>query len=219
MDYIKAVLFDFDGTLMDTTHLIIESFKHTIRKHLHYDIDAESLYPSFGRPLIDALEELAPNRGKELITTYRQFNLAHHDAMVKIFDKVPETLEALKKKNLKLGIVTSKARHSLKKGLDLYDLEPYFDAIVALEDTTQHKPHPEPLLRGLELLQVLPSQALYVGDSPHDIKCAHRAGVRAVAVRWSYLSWETILAEKPEFIIEAIDELLAIVDQGTSPLV
>jgi pyrophosphatase PpaX len=211
MDSISAILFDFDGTLADTTNLIIESFKYTVRKHLNYDIEAEALYPSFGRPLIDALEELAPNRGEELIKTYREFNLLNHDQMINIFDKVPETLAALKEKGLKLGIVTSKARHTLEKGLDLYNLGSYFDAIVALEDTACHKPHPEPVLHCLKLLETCPEQALYVGDSPHDIKSAHEAGVKAVAVRWSYLSWDSIIAENPEFTIESIEELLTIV--------
>lgn len=211
MTNFHAVLFDFDGTIMDTTDLIIESFKYTVRKHLNYEIKAEDLYPTFGRPLIAALEELAPGQGADLIETYREFNLAKHDEMVTIFEHVPETLNALKDRGCKLGIVTSKAKHTLYKGLDLYNLQPYFDAIVAMEDTEHHKPHPEPILHCLKLLQVEPDKALYVGDSPHDIKSAHAAGVKAVAVRWSYLSWDSILAENPEYIINSMEELLSIV--------
>lgn len=211
MNHYNAVLFDFDGTIMDTTDLIIESFKYTVRQHLNYEIKAEELYPTFGRPLIDALEELAPGQGEALIKTYREFNLAKHDEMVTIFDRVPETLIALKDRGCRLGIVTSKAKHTLYRGLDLYNLRPYFDAIVALEDTEYHKPRPEPVLHCLRLLQVEPEQALYVGDSPHDIKSAHAAGVKAVAVRWSYLSWESILAENPEYTIDSMEELLSIV--------
>lgn len=211
MNPYRAVLFDFDGTIMDTTALIIESFKYTVRKHLNYEITPEEIYPSFGIPLITALEDLAPGRGEELIKTYREFNLANHDRMVKMFDQVPETLTALKQRGYKIGLVTSKARHSLNKGLDLYNLHPYFDAIVAMEDTNNHKPHPEPVLHCLRLLETAPEQALYVGDSPHDIKCAHAAGVKAVAVRWSYLSWDSILAENPEFVINSLDELITIV--------
>lgn len=217
MASINTIMFDFDGTLMDTTDLIIESFKYTVRKHLNYDIDAKDLYPTFGRPLIEALEELAPNRGEELIKTYREFNLYNHDQMVNIFDHVPETLAALKDRKIKLGIVTSKSRATLEKGLELYNLKPYFDAIVALEDTVRHKPHPEPILHCLQLLQATPDQALYVGDSPHDIKCAHQAGVKAVAVRWSYLSWDSIEAENPEFTIETIQDLFTIIDNGSNP--
>jgi len=207
----RAVVFDFDGTIMDTTELIIASFQYTVRKHLNYDITPEEIYPTFGIPLITALEGLAPGRGQELIQTYREFNLANHDRMVTMFDQVPETLTTLKERGYKLGLVTSKARHSLQKGLDLYDLQPYFDAIVAMEDTSYHKPHPEPLLHCLRLLAVAPEEALYVGDSPHDIKCAHAAGVKAVAVRWSSLSWDSIVAEYPEYVINSLSELITIV--------
>lgn len=216
MKPIRAILFDFDGTLMDTTNLIIASFKHTVQKHLNRQVEAEELFPHFGRPLIDALEELAPEQGNELILTFRQFNLKHHDEMVTPFEQVLETLEKLQEMGIKLGIITSKARLSLHKGLELYNLKHYFKSIVALEDTKIHKPNPEPVLLGLKQLNVLPTEALVVGDSPHDIHSAHRANVQAAAVRWTSLSWESILAEKPEFILNSMAELPLLISSNNN---
>ncbi|HHX51490.1 MAG TPA: pyrophosphatase PpaX [Clostridia bacterium] len=220
MNYFQAILFDFDGTLMDTTELIIEAFKYTVLKHLNREITAEELYPSFGKPLIAALEELSPGHGQELIITYRQYTDQYHDQMVTVFDQVPETLEKLRQQKVKMAIVTSKMRSAVERGLDLFDLKPYFDALIAVEDTHIHKPYPEPVFRALEILDTKPCHAIMVGDSPHDLKSAHQAGVKAAAVRWSSLPWESIIAEKPEFILNKMEDLIEIITRDRqNPLV
>ncbi|MGI6553682.1 MAG: pyrophosphatase PpaX [Bacillota bacterium] len=211
MTHFRAVLFDFDGTLMDTTDLIIEAFKYTVLKHLGREITAEELFPSFGKPLIEALEELSPGHGQELIITYRQYTDRHHDQMIAVFDRVPETMEELRRLNIKMAIVSSKMRSNVERGLDLFGLKPYFDTIVAVEDTQIHKPYPDPVLKALAILDTKPCHAIMVGDSPHDLRSAHRAGVKAAAVRWSSLPWESILAEKPEYILEKMEDLIEIV--------
>jgi pyrophosphatase PpaX len=120
-----------------------------------------------------------------LIRTYRAWNLAHHDELVKPYRGVTEAVARLAADGRTLGIVTSKMRASAQRGMLHVGLEPqWFQAVVGLEDTARHKPDPAPLLLALEQLGVAPEQAIYVGDSPHDAACAQAAGATAMAVRW-----------------------------------
>jgi pyrophosphatase PpaX len=216
MQHIEAILFDLDGTLLDTTDLIVASFQHVARIYLGREVTLEELLPSFGKPLIEGLEELMPGKGQEMVLTYREFNLQHHDNMVKIFPGIKEMLQELKQRKIKLGIVTSKVKKTAIKGLELFGIEQLFDVIIGLEDTTIHKPNPEPVLLALELVQTAPGRCLMVGDSPHDIVSAQRAGVATAAVSWSNIPLQSLLELKPTFVLNNASELVKIVDKLNS---
>lgn len=208
---IDCVLFDLDGTLVDTNRLIIESFLHTIRVHQNREGRHEEFVPYFGEPLIDMLERVAPGQAEELISTYREFNHRKHDELISGFAGTNETLSELKARGITLGVVTSKMRPLAQRGLQLFGLEQYFQAIVTMEDTTAHKPDPEPLLKALKILGRVTEGVLYVGDATVDIKCARNAGVKSAAVMWSALGREPLLQLKPDFILESFSDLLNIV--------
>lgn len=212
MSKYKAVLFDLDGTLLDTTDLILASFQFTAEKHLGRRVNREEILPTFGRPLIEGLEKLAPGKGQEMIVTYRQHNAKYHDEMVKIFPGVKEVLKQLKEKQIKLGIVTSKAKVTALRGLRLFNLETYFDTIIAFEDTTIHKPNPEPVLLAMQKLNVSSKHCLMVGDSPHDLVSAQRAGIHTAAVKWTNLPWQSLLDVGPTYILESMQDLLVIIE-------
>lgn len=207
----KAILFDLDGTLLDTTDLILASFQYTAKKHLGRSLNREDVLPSFGQPLIEGLEKIAPGKGQELIITYREHNLKHHDDMVKIFPWVKEVLTELRGMGLKLGIVTSKAKATALRGLRLFNLESFFEAIIALEDTTIHKPNPDPVILAMNRLMVSPKQCLMVGDSPHDLLSGQKAGTDTAAVKWSNLPLQSLLDVDPTYVLENMKDLLEIV--------
>ncbi|MDK2960686.1 MAG: pyrophosphatase PpaX [Bacillota bacterium] len=207
---IRSVLFDLDGTLIDTNRLIIESFQYTLKRHLGREVPAAEIVSTFGRPLIEGLRHFSPEKAEEMLQTYRRYNEARHDATTTLIPGVRETLSALKGAGLSLAVVTSKRRGLALRGLRLFNLEVYMDAIVTPEDTVRHKPEPDPVLKALELLRVNPKEALMVGDSPLDLACARAAGTYTAAALWSALPRELLLAEKPDFLLTKMTELLEI---------
>ncbi|WP_350342729.1 pyrophosphatase PpaX [Proteinivorax tanatarense] len=180
------VLFDLDGTLLNTNNLIIKSFKHTFKEVLSIEVSSEELMQYFGETLETTLERFDKQKIKEMVKTYREFNFHNHDNLVEPFPMVKETLMILKEKGCKIGVVTSKSKKMCVKGLKLYDLFNFFDVVVSKEDTSQHKPSPAPIIKALNDLQANPeAEVYYIGDSPFDIISAREAGVIPVGVKWS----------------------------------
>ncbi len=208
---INCILFDLDGTLIDTNRLIIESFLHTIRVHQGRQGKEEEFVPYFGEPLIDMLERLAPGQSPALIKTYREFNIAKHDKLTTQFPGTLETLRKLKDQGITLGVVTSKMKPLALRGLTLFGMKEFFQVIVTMEDTDAHKPDPEPLSKALRILGRGTEGVLYVGDATVDIKCARNAGVKSAAVMWSALGRQPLLDLQPDYVLESMDDLLQII--------
>ena len=187
----RAVIFDLDGTLIDSIELIVRSYEHAVLEHGLPSPGRSEWLRWLGTPLKHQFSLLVGEcedqeaRVEALIRTYRAWNLAHHDELVKPYRGVTEAVARLAADGRILGIVTSKMRASAQRGMLHVGLEPqWFQAVVGLEDTARHKPDPAPLLLALDQLGVAPEQAIYVGDSPHDAACAQAAGATAMAVRW-----------------------------------
>lgn len=181
----KYVLFDLDGTLINTNRLIIESFKYTYKTGLGLEIDEQEILKYFGEPLIKTLARYSEEKADELFKIYIEYNESRHNDTVTIFEGVKELLEELEKQGCILALVTSKRRKVALMGLELFDIKKPFEVFVALEDTELHKPNPAPVIKALELLGANSEDAIMVGDSVYDIHCAHGAGVKAVLVKWS----------------------------------
>jgi pyrophosphatase PpaX len=181
----KYVLFDLDGTLINTNKLIIESFKHTYKTCLGLEVSEQEILKYFGEPLTVTLERYSEEKAEEMFRTYIEYNESRHDDVVTIFEGVQELLEKLERQGHTIALVTSKRRKVALMGLDLFDIRKYFEVFVSLEDTELHKPNPAPVLKALELLGANPGEAIMVGDSVFDIHCAHGADVKAVLVKWS----------------------------------
>lgn len=206
-----GVLFDFDGTLVDTTELIIKSFQHVLRPRLGRVIAAEEVFPYFGMTLRDGLAPFVPDRPDEvekMITEYRRFSNEHFDDLINLCPGVKEGLKQLRAAGIKMGVVTSRARQTTLYGLQLFELQDYFPVIVAMDDVSSYKPQPEPVLRGVELLQLEPAEAVMIGDSPHDILAARAAGVTSVAAGWSKIPRERLLASRPDAIVDSMAEFV-----------
>ncbi|PRR69693.1 HAD family hydrolase [Neomoorella humiferrea] len=207
----SGVLFDFDGTLVDTTELVIKSFQHTLKPYLGRTVKPEEVYPYFGIPLRDGLLAFMPDRPElvnEMIEVYRRFSEEHFDDLVRLCPGVREGLEYLKAAGIKLGIVTSRVRDTTLYGLRLFNLKDFFPVVVTMEDVGSHKPDPEPVLRGVELLGLSPAAVAMIGDSPHDIMAARAAGVTSVAATWSKIPRELLLAARPHVVVDTMAEFV-----------
>lgn len=207
---VKCVLFDLDGTLLNTNKLVLESLKYTIKQVLKKDVDETSLYKYFGVPLVDIMRDLGQDKCDLMVKVYREHNIKKHDELTLPFPGVTETLIRLKEKSVLTAVVTSKLKGLALRGLGLFNLEIYFDACVAYEDTVQHKPDPAPILKALEALSLsgMPDQVLMIGDSPFDIECAKNAGVKSGAVQWSMHPKEVLMSYHPDIWLAKFSDLL-----------
>ncbi len=206
----NALLFDLDGTILDTTELILRSFQHTFHVHYNRQIMPQEVHRFFGKTLRAAMEALGPDKVEELIVTYREFNLAHHDELTSSFAGMYETLQQLHAAGLTMAVVTSKASDTALRGLRLFNMEQFFSVIIGVHECKKHKPHAEPVQKALDMLGQPASHCLMIGDSPFDIISARDAGVQTAAVRWTHVPWQELISEKPNYILEVPQDLLSL---------
>lgn len=205
-----VVLFDLDGTLIDSGPIILASMQHTARTVLGREIAYEELAATVGgQGLVAQMRELDPDRVDDLVEAYRIHNDPLHDTL-EAFDEVVDLLPRLRSEGRRLGIVTAKRHRTVALALDRFPaLATHFDVVIAYEDTERHKPEPEPVLAALATLEADPSEAAYVGDSPFDIQAAKAAGAFAVAVGWGGIhADERLLQEAPDAFVRAPADLL-----------
>lgn len=192
---IKTMLFDLDGTIIDTNELIIRSFIEALQGVAPQGFGREHIIPSMGQPLTDQLRLFSGLEDvTQLVAAYREVNLRLHDEYVKAFDYVNEVIEKLHGQGIQIGVVTTKMRMTTERGLKYTGLFDYIDAIVTIDDVVNPKPHAEPVSKAIGLLGADPSSTIMVGDSIVDIESAIAAGAIAVGVAWS-LKGEQILKE------------------------
>ena len=207
-----VVLFDLDGTLIDSGPIILASMQHAVRTVTGREIAYEELAATVGgQGLVAQMRELDPDRVDELVETYKAHNDPLHDTL-EAFEELLAVLPRLKAEGRKLGIVTAKRHRTVSLALDRFpQLAEHFDVVIAHEDTERHKPDADPVLAAVERLGAEPSQAAYVGDSPFDIQAAKAAGAFAVAVGWGGIhSDERLLAEEPDAFVRTPEELLGV---------
>jgi pyrophosphatase PpaX len=209
---IKAVLFDLDGTLINTNKLVIESFKHTFRNHLNKEISESDIVNYFGEPLTTTLERYDKDNVEELLKTYKKFNEAKHDELASEINYAIETIKELKKINIKIAVVTSKRRMMAERGLKLFGLFEHIDLLITPEDTIKHKPDGEPAEKACDMLKIYTQEAIMVGDSHYDILCGKNAGCKTCVVSYTALPIESIMKYKPDYKIESLMELLNIIE-------
>ena len=203
-----AVLFDFDGTLVDTTEMIYQSMRHATSSVLGRDeIPRETLLANVGQPLPRQMELIDAEKGELLLEAYRSHHEENHDALIGEFPGIEGSLSRLRSAGTKVAVVTSKRRVSVEMALRNFPgLRTVVDRFITLEDTKEHKPHPEPLLKGLELLGGVPrDEAAYVGDSPFDVEAARAAGLTSVAVSWGAFPEDTLREAQPDHLVPDID--------------
>lgn len=180
----RAVLFDLDGTLIDTRELILASFRHALRTVLGRTLPDEVFLAGQGIPLFTQMCRFDAERAEELTRVYTEFNLREHDRLAREFPGVRQLLADLHGAGALLAVVTSKRRQGAEMGLVRFGIAPYLATAVFMEDTSEHKPSPAPVQEALRRLGCRPAQAVMVGDSPFDMESARAAGVEPVGVAW-----------------------------------
>ncbi len=212
MSTLRPVLFDLDGTLIDSVRLILDSYHHVVREHGLAPRTDDEWLAGLGTPLTTQFRQYVDDDAlmQELIVTYRAYNLAHHDQMVTIYPGILELVTEIKRRGHPTALVTSKNRSGAERGLKLVGLQPYFDVLVGADDVTNPKPHPEPVHLALERLGVPHDGALFVGDSTHDVHAGNAAGVATVAVLWGPFTRAQLAPSLPKHWVHAPHELLAL---------
>ncbi|SYX87163.1 Hpr-associated pyrophosphatase [Paenibacillus alvei] len=212
MKMIRTVLFDLDGTIIDTNELIIETFLHILRDKTPSPFTREHIIPSMGLTLEEQIRIFTgQDQVDELVAAYREYNVARHDELVREFPYVKEVMADLHASGIQLGVVTTKMRATTERALRMFGLIDYLSTIVTVQDVSHPKPHPEPVLRAVEALQANPTETIMVGDSPADILSANTAGVISCGVAWS-LKGEAVLRQyEPRHIIHDMRDLYALV--------
>ncbi|WP_057912014.1 pyrophosphatase PpaX [Peribacillus muralis] len=209
---INTLLFDLDGTLINTNELIIASFTETLNHFCPGQFKREDIIPFIGPTLTDTFSSIDPSRVKEMIAFYREHNWKNHDALVTQFDGVFETVQTLKQAGFKMAVVTTKKRDVVEKGLRLSNLEQFFEVVVTLDDVENAKPDPEPLIKALHQLGSNPDEAIMIGDSYHDILGGQNAGTKTAGVAWSLKGREFLESYHPDHMLDKMADLLNVVE-------
>ena len=213
---IDTVLFDFDGTVMNTNDVILQSWQHTFRALRGREEDPEVLLKTFGEPLETTMKKFFPEIPvEESIKVYRSFHYDNFGDLISVFPGMDDLIAEVKRRGYRLGLVTSRLYNTTMQGLEKYGLKEYFDVIVTANDTTKHKPDPEPVNITLEKLGAKPENSIMLGDTLFDLMCAKNADVRSVLVSWSLaLSGKTkedLGDAAPDYILEKPEDLLEII--------
>lgn len=212
---LQAVLFDLDGTLIDTVELILMSMRHATREVLGVAPDDDVLMSGVGMPLIRQFRDFAPDQADELLRVYRDFNHAHHDEIAKAYPGTIEVLSEMRSRGIRMGIVTSKGEVAATMGIDLFGLREFAEVIVTADDVEIHKPDPYPLAYAATLMGVDLRYCVYVGDSPHDMSAAISGGAISVAALWGAFPPDEVLAPGPDLALSDIRELPALLAGDT----
>lgn len=218
---IRTLLFDLDGTILDTNELIIRSFIDALGDLAPLPFGREQIIPWMGQTLQAQLRQFSGLEDvSALLAAYREVNLRLHDEYVKPFPGVVETLAKLHANGVQMGIVTTKIRLTTERGLRFTGLYDYLrpEAIITLDDVEHAKPHPQPVQLAVDALGADPETTMMIGDSVVDIQSADAAGVVPVGVAWS-LKGEALLRDSgARYIISDMRELYPFVGLEMGPL-
>ncbi len=209
--HIKAVLFDVDGTLLDTTEFILKAYEYTLHKHNSLkDEFRDQMVVLFGKPLIDCYKILAPDGNHDELCLIHDKWQNENLHLVQPFNTVHETVAELQKRGTRMGSVTNRLRESAITILGYSAIDKQMEVVLGFEDVVNPKPHPEGIVKAMEIMKVKPEETVMVGDSEFDIIAGNKAGVVTVGVRTG-LHPEAMEAAKPDYVIDNMNELLAIV--------
>lgn len=211
---IEAVLFDLDGTILDSGDFIFGGFKHSLYKNAKKRIKWEDIEHVLGKPLAECYSILFPEGDVEILCkTHRDFQ-AKNAHLVKPIASSKAVLEKLVDSGIKSGVITNRHADTLKDSLERVKFESLFDVLISVDDVTNPKPHPESLIKALKRLKVFPSRALMVGDTEVDVLAGKNAGVKTVGVTYGFHG-ARVADAKPDFLIDDISQLIGIVfDNG-----
>lgn len=209
-----AILFDLDGTLVDTTAFLLQSMRHAFEIYPGRHPTDPEWVAGIGTPLRTQLRQFIADEAQveAVVARYRAYQKLHHDALTFAFDGAVELARHLKKRGHPTAIVTSKGDDLAHRTLKHVGLAPFMDVVMTAENVTHAKPHPEPVLLALQKLERTPREAVFVGDSPHDITAGGAAGVVTIAAMWGPFPPGVLAAANPTHQARTLGELRGLLD-------
>jgi len=207
-----TILFDLDGTLIDSIELILSSARYAFAKLGRPAPSDEEWLTGVGIPLRTMFGRYASDDAdrEALIQAYREFQIPNHDRLVRAYDGVAETVRVLRAQGHELGVVTSKSESLALRGLACVGLARYMDTIVGCDSCTRHKPDPEPVRLALHRLGCPPGDAVFVGDSVHDVLAGNAAGVRTMGALWGPFGRDDLAPGDPNHYLATISEVIGL---------
>jgi pyrophosphatase PpaX len=205
----RVVLFDLDGTVIDSAGIILASMRHATREVLGREIPDGALMAAVGGPGLEAqmLELGGEGRVEELVRVYRAHNEPLHGG-IELFPEIEDLLLSLKGEGRQLGLVSAKRRATVELAFAATSIGHLFDVVVGGDESARQKPAPDPLLLALERLGASAAEAVYVGDSPFDMTAARAGGLFAIGVTWGRVHDRALLAHA-DLVVDSPAELLA----------
>lgn len=206
---VDTVLFDFDGTLVNTNQVIIESWQHIYKHYYGAEKPVDHIVKYFGEPLLPTIEREFPEvSSQEAMALYRRYQEENAERLVHVFPGIYDLLKDLKENQYEMAIVTSRTKSSTEQYLEMLNLKEFFSHMVTCDDTSIHKPNPEPIFCALEKLGKKAETAIMVGDGPFDMKCANNAGLPSVLVGWRITGDNHMIDDwRADFTIEKPEDL------------
>jgi pyrophosphatase PpaX len=210
---IRGILFDFDGTLADTTELFRRAFRHTLQTHSGSVPPEPEWVPRFGLPLPRQLGHYSecPTLLAAMVETFRGYQNDHIGELLTPFPAAVRAVVELRVRSVRMGVVTSKHRPGVVRGIELCGLSDHLPEIVTAEDVPRGKPHPDSVLHAMQRLGLEPSETIFVGDSPYDMAAGRAAGTRTAAALWGPFPRGVLEAEAPDYLLQDPEELLGLV--------
>jgi pyrophosphatase PpaX len=213
-----AVLFDLDGTLIDSIALLLASMKHTFQGRSRKPTDDEWI-EGLGTPLPKQLTPYVESDEdrERLVNRYRTFQHENHDRLMSQYAGVIDTIALLYQRGHPLGVVTSKGNMMMERGLKFIGADDYIEVAIGYDSVHIHKPDPFPVRAALEKLEYQASEAVFVGDSPHDIKSGNDAGVITIAALWGPFRRDQLEPYDPTYFLDDIKDLPPLLDRIAAP--
>ena len=211
----RAVIFDFDGTLANTLPICYYAFQNVFKQFDNKDLTSSEIKEMFGPSETGIIRKNLSNPSKEkAIEYFYKIYSEYHKSLVEISPDILDLLQGLKELNIKIGIFTGKAKRSLDISLKALDMEGLFDVIITGDDVINPKPNSEGLLKTLSLLEINNSDAIYVGDSDADVIAGVKANIFTIGVQWLPEYQTSSFSEQPNLIMKSVGEFKSFIKEG-----
>lgn len=212
---LDTILFDLDGTLLDSNEIIVQSYMHAYKEHLnHLDIDRQSIVDDIGPPLETIFRKHTSDEKiiNALYESYLGYYVKHEKGLLKAYDGVIDTLKRLKTQNYNLAIVTSKFYSSAEPSIKMFNLERYFTVISTLDNVENPKPAKDACLHALSQFKTT-NRAIMIGDNISDIESGKNAGILTAGVAWSIKGKDVLKTAEPDYMLETIEDIFKILEK------
>ncbi|GAA0176742.1 pyrophosphatase PpaX [Clostridium sediminicola] len=210
---IKCILFDFDGTLIDTNEAVIESLKDSIESFTGRVVDFKELIPILGKPIVEQMKYFSEEMCSDMVEHYRTGYRSREEEKTFIFENIEEMLRVLKSKGYKIGITSNKSRRGINYGLNRFNLVSYIDFIISVDDVEKKKPHPECINKVIKENGYSIDELIIIGDSPHDINCGINAGIKTALVSWTLFPMKEFKSASPDYVLKDPLELVEVIEK------